>query len=372
MKKMKKALLSIFLCQFIFTSCFSYKDINNALYCTCITVDIAEDNNPVVYIETFKPLGGEGSEAQSGTRIVFKGKGKTMFEAIRNITLSASFRINFTQNKVIIFTRKAADYGLENFIDLLDRDQELILRPYICITEDSAETLLTTEYKENKYLGIFIVKLLTNVGNSSRAVELTFNRYMIERLMGSKVVVVPLVEIKKESVGENKIEIIGGAVLKEDKLVSTIKTMGGQGYSFMMDKVKSGTLEPNNPSHRDKYLTLEILNNKTKTDINVDEDKIILIKNIKVETTIGEIQEEMEVDKNTISEIQEQTEENIIKACYDIFEEYKEKNIDLFNIKEELHRKYPKEKFEDVISSTELVVNVDVKIRFSNDTLDFY
>ncbi len=374
MNKKIKVLLFTILCQFFLTSCFSYKDINNAIYSTCLIIDIDAQNNPLLYVETFKPSAGQGAEAQEGTRIIFKGKGKTIFEALRNITLSSSFRINFTQNKVIIFTRKAAEYGLDNYVDMLDRDQELLLRPYICVTEDSAESLLTNEYKENKYLGLFIVKLLANVGNSSRAVQLTVHDYMVQRLMGSKVIVVPLVEIKKDSIGENKIEVIGGGIIQEDKLVSEIKTMGGQGYSFMMDKVKSGTLEPINPMYKDKYLTLEILKSKTKTDIEVvvEDDRIKLVKKINAKVALGEIQKGLIVDKDSLREIEQTTKENIIKACNEVFDEYKKKGIDLFNIKGELYRKYPEIDIEEPIKNTELVVDVNVKIIFSNDTLNFY
>jgi hypothetical protein len=62
----------------------------------------------------------------------------------------------------------------------------------------------------------------------------------------------------------DKIVIDGGAILKEDKLIGIISKQEGQGFNFLMNNVKSGTLEPNNLKQKIIFVTLEILIVKQK------------------------------------------------------------------------------------------------------------
>ncbi|GAA0176739.1 Ger(x)C family spore germination protein [Clostridium sediminicola] len=353
------------------TSCFSYRDIDNAIFATMLLIDIDEYNNPVLYIETYKPVGGDASETQSGKRLIFKGEGKTLFEALRTVSLATSYKINFTQNRIIIFTEKAAESGLDRFVDFLDRDQELLIRAFVCITKEDAQKLIETEFKENKYIGVFIIKMIDNIGSSSRGVELSLNNYMKQRVTGDKTSVIPLIQTKKEKVGENKLEIVGGAAVKEDKMVGVIERTQGQGFNFLLDNIESGTLEPENPEVPGKFLSLEILKSKTNSKIEYDGKKVKLYKKIKVNTALGEVQGKFDTNESNINNIREMTEKNIEKACRDVFDSYKEKGIDIFDITEEFERKYPHDKVEDVIKITELNLDVNVNVNFYNETKGF-
>ncbi|MCY6355744.1 Ger(x)C family spore germination protein [Clostridium sp. ZS2-4] len=368
MKKIWSGLVIAIVNCILMTGCFSYKDINKILFVTAVLVDIDNDNKPIVYCEAFKAKGGD--EKGEGDRIIFKGKGKTCFEAVREISLGSSFKLNYTQNKVLIFGSRAAEYGLDNFMDFFDRDQEMLIRPFIGVYDGECEMLLQADLDEEKYLGVYVMELINNVGASSRAIQLSLNQYLNQRLVGDKTSIAPLIKLQSGGMG-NKVEIDGGAILKEDKMVGIISKQEGQGFNFLMNSVKSGTLEPKNPEAEDKFVTLEILKSKTKTEIKYEEDKIKLIKNIKVKASVGEVQEKLVINDNTLKVLEMTSEENIKKACRIIFNQYKDDGIDIFDIEEELHRKYPKVKKNNPIKITELIVNADVEITHSGDTLNF-
>ncbi|SHH15451.1 Ger(x)C family spore germination protein [Clostridium grantii] len=371
MNRKRYILIVILINIFLLTACYSYHDIDEAIYVTALIVDIDDNNEILIYIECFKPMGGDSSNSQSGTRLIFKGAGKTIFEAVRTATLSSSLRINWTQNRVIMFTQRAAEYGLDNFVDFLDRDQELLIRAYVCTTNEDPVKLMETEYEENKYMGIFIIQMIEKVGSSSRAVKLSLNEYMKERLIGDKTSVIPIINLKKGDIGAEKINIVGGAIIHKDKMIGSIERQEGQAYSFLMNNVKSGTLEPLNPQAEGKYVTLEILNSKTKTKIEYKEEKIIFKKIINVETALGEIQGELEINDANLNKIKENTEENIRKACVGFFQVYKDENIDIFDVREVFNRKYPHEQVEDIMKITELELEVNVSINFYNEIKDF-
>ena len=90
-----------------------------------------------------------------------------------------------------------------------------------------------------------------------------------------------------------------------------------------MNNVSSGTLEITNPCDINKFVTLEILKSKTKTEINYDDNIIHLKKKIKVKVDFGEAQKSIIFTKENIKKIQEKSEENIVKSCNNLFQKYK-------------------------------------------------
>jgi len=352
------------------TSCFSYRDINRLLFVTCIIIDVDVNKNPIVYAEAYKGIRG-ATPVGTDERILFKGKGKTMFEAIRNMNATSSYKLNYTQNKAIIFTQNAAEFGLDNYIDFLDRDQELLIRPYIAIYLGDPEKLINLNILQEKYIGFFIMHLVENVGTSSRAVKLSFNDFYNQRNMGDKTNVVTIIDIPKDN-EEQRLEINGGAVIKNDKMVSIITTNEGQGFNFLMNNVSSGSLEITNPCDINKFVTLEILKSKTKTEITYENNIIHLKKKIKVNVDFAEAQKDIIFTKENISKIQEKSEKNILESCNNLFAEYKGKGLDIFDITEQFYNKYPKIKIEDIINKTELEVEVEVEIMNTGDVKNFY
>ncbi|MDF2840724.1 MAG: spore germination protein, partial [Clostridia bacterium] len=113
---MKKKLLALLVALCMVTSgCFSYKDINKLLIVVTTIVDIDEEDNIILYFEVFKPYRSEQIAGGKGQRLIYKSKGETLLEAIRDLNLGTSLKLNFTQNKVLIFTKRAAEKGLDNY-----------------------------------------------------------------------------------------------------------------------------------------------------------------------------------------------------------------------------------------------------------------
>lgn len=368
---MKKIKLSLIICMcLIFNGCFNYKDINRVLFMTSIIVDIDEDNNPILYMETFKPYRSATAGSEKGERIIYKGNAKTVFETIRDVGLSSSYKLNATQNKAIIFTEKAAAYGIDNFIDLFDRDQEFLVRQYIAIYEGDVERLLKSKFKSEEYIGIFLTDLMDNIETSSRAVELSINDYLNKREQPSRTCVLTVLKMNEDQIND-LIGIDGGAVVKDDKMVDRLPKDKSQGYNFIIDKVKSGTLEVSNPEHDEKFVTLEIRNSKTKTKLSYDGNSVKLKKIIKVRTNFGETQDSINITDGEIYTIARRAERNIELSCKDVFNEYKQKNLDIFNVEKEFNIKYPHEKLNEVLKNTEIDVEVHVDIEGSSTKLNF-
>ena len=371
MKKVKKMAISfVILSSFLLSSCFSYKDINQLLFVTSVIVDIDKDNRPVIFVEAFKAYRNASQSSEKGQRVLARGTGKTAYEALRDINLSTSFRLNFTQNKAIVFTTRAAQCGIDNWVDIFERDQEFVIRPYLVATDESPEDLLNNKIAAQDYLGIVLKDLIDNEGASTRAVRLALNEYLSRRLIGSQTEVVTLISVKKNQ-PEERLEIQGGVILKDDKMMDILPRSEGQGYNFLMNSLKTGSLEISNPEQNDTFISLNVLANHTKTEIFYNGSTIKLKKTIKVKTNIEEIEKKARLTDDVIKQLEDKSEDNIKKACNKVFEKYKEQNLDIFRVQETFERKYPRIKVENPLKITELEVEVIENLEGSPDTQDF-
>ncbi|MDF2882091.1 MAG: spore germination protein [Clostridiaceae bacterium] len=367
---MKKILLLLlFVMSLTLEGCFNYRDLDKALYVTSIIVDSSDENTVEIYAEAFRPFRSSSAGSGKGERIIFKGKGKTAFEAARDLNLTSSYKLNYTQNKVIIYTKRAAEKGMDNTIDFFDRDQEMLLRTYVVVLLGDPEQLLKVDLKEEEYLGVFIYNLIENLGASSRAVQLDMNDFLV-RSYQKVDCVVTAIDVRSE-VADKKVEINGGGVIGNFKLLDIMTRNEGEGYNFLIDRIKTGTLEIPNPDSSSKFLTLEILNSDTKTKLYKEEDKYILKKKIHVKTSVGEAQEGLSFDKNTLKKISQTAEGNITKACNLVYNNYRKKNLDIFFLKLIYERTFNKPAPENLINNTDLEIDVKVNIEGSSDIKSF-
>lgn len=368
---MKKLFLYLIIfANLLLVGCFNYRDIDKVLFVTSIIVDIDNTKSPVIYVEAFKPTRGGKGESGKGERITFKGSGKTLFEVVRDLNLSSSYKLNYTQNRGIVFTEKAARTCLSDFIDFFDRDQELVVRADLTVFKGDPEKLINVKLKSQEYIGLFIHDLIYNISASSRGIIFSLNDFLNKSYTKNNTTMLAMIALNEDQ-ADPKIEVSNGAIIKDFKMVDTLDRRQAEGYNFLINNIRGGTLEVPNPSADGKFVTLEILKSKTNTKISYNGGTVNVKKTIYTKTSIGEAQQKFIFNKEMIEKLEKNAESNIKIACNRIFEEYKNKNLDIFNISDDFSRKYPKEKVDDVLSQSQLEVEVHVYVEGSSDTTDF-
>ncbi|GAA0747026.1 Ger(x)C family spore germination protein [Clostridium oceanicum] len=355
MKKLIAILLII--SNITLVGCYSYKDINKLLFATAIVVDVVNDL-PVIYVEAYK---GVRDEPGQNDRVIFKGQGQTLMEAVKNLNLSASNEINYSQIKAIVFTENAANSDLEKFIDVLERNQQFVMRSFVCIFEGSGDELLDIKIPDEKFLGIFIHDLIKNVKTLSNSITLTLNDFLNKRVMPSKSEVATFIKLDRTNT-KNKIILLGGAAIKDGIYKSRLNPDDTKGYNFLEGKSGKGVFQLANPHVKDSIISMEVLSNKTKTNFEYKDGTVYMYKNIKVSSTISQSQDKFYGSIDELEKLDVMAENLITKLCKGTFTKFKKKNLDIFDIENDFHRKYPNIKIDDIITKTELKINVDVNI----------
>jgi spore germination protein KC len=368
---MKRILCSfLILSSCLLSGCFNYHDIDKVIFATAVIVDVNEVGNPVVYVEGFKSDRNVSSNGGKNQKVLFKGSKKTLFETLRDIAMSSSYKINYTNTRVILLTEKAAEKNMADFIDFLDRDKEFIIRSYLAVLKGDPEKFINTSFNEQEFIGMYIYNLTRNVSPSSRAIITTLNDFLNSIYSPSGTSIISMVQLKKDS-PEAKIELSNGAIIKDFKMVDILDNREGLGYNFFIDNVKSGSLEVTNPDSTEKFLSLEIVKNRTNTNIYYNGNDIKIKKTINTSVSVAEAQNRINLNTITIDKIKKAAEDNIRESCYEIFNKYKGKNLDIFKINDNFYRKYPRANVSNPLEKSYLDLEVNVEVSGSSNKLNF-
>ena len=122
-------LICITLLPMLLTGCFNYRDINRVTFSTSIIFDVDELDRTIIYLDCIKPYRSTNESSDKGRRIIYKGIGKTVVEALSDINMISGYKLNYSQTKAYIFTERAAQKGIKKFLDVINNNSQFQVKP---------------------------------------------------------------------------------------------------------------------------------------------------------------------------------------------------------------------------------------------------
>lgn len=345
----------------LFTGCFNYNDINKVTFATSVIFDIDDLGQTILYLDCIKPYRSTNEGSDKGRRMVYKGKGKTALEALEGVGRVASNKLNYSQIRAYIFTEKAAKKSIEKYLDLINNYNEFQVKPSAFIYYGNVEELLAATTNDEEYLGMLLNDLIGTQSYGVEATESNINYYLSNVLMGDNTILLPAITLKSGAL-DKKIEINGSAIIKDNVLVDKMDSEDSLMYNLMMGKVKSGILTLGNPNTKEDFISLNILQTTATNDVSYENDALVINKNIDIEVSVAEIQGDAIVDYQLLDYIKNNEEAYVNKYVEYVFNKYKEKDIDIFDVGRIMEIHYPKINSEDILSRTNVNINSNIKI----------
>ena len=383
-KNLFLTICTIILLPLLLTGCFNYHDINKVTFPTSVIFDINDLGEAVIYLDCIKPYRSTNDSSDKGRRIIYKGEGRTAMEALEDINRASSYKLNYSQTRAYIFTEKAAKNGIKKFLDLINNNSEFQVKPSAFIYYGDVDDLLSTVSADEEYLGLFLNDLVGKEKYNSKAVKSNINYYLSNVLMGGNTALLTSIELKENAL-DKKIEIDGASIFKDNILIEKINIENSLMYNILMGTAKTGILEATNPNSKSDFISLEIIDSNVKDnlsyengaiklikDIEVDVSDtetstsislIKLIKDIEVDVSVSEIQGSLIVDSSALDYIRYNEEEYINGYVKYIFNKYKEKKLDIFDVERLAEMYFSKEDIKDPLSITELEVRTKLNIK---------
>lgn len=357
-------LLTLLALSLLLGACDSYTDLDEFVFVNSILVDKDEESGGMVfYFETLVPVRSSAANANEEKRVTYKIKAQNAGDALNMLETNTSAKITLAQNKVLLFTQKFAQSGIDQCFDLFDRRQRSNTRTLMGIFKGDPKEFLAPEHPEEPMTGLFLYDMLgTQDSFTSIGVRIDYKEFMNQKYIGDRVSSVPIINTSKDEDTQGQYYLDGLGLIKEYKLIGILEREDSFYFNLMLDNVVAGDLTIQNPTDESKMVTLLLLDNSFKSDVEYADGILKVMREFKLDTNLSSVQGKLQLTKENIQKLQDAMAEKIRQKCMALFEEWKGKKTDIFDIQEEFERKYPSCKGINIIESAELLLTVRVKI----------
>ncbi|MBS4219775.1 Ger(x)C family spore germination protein [Bacillus sp. FJAT-49711] len=344
----------------LLSGCGSQKELTDIAFVTALGIDKGEDGELIGTFQIVNPsnvAGGlQGGSAGEGAAVtVYTAAGKSVVEVSRHASTKASRLLYYSHtNLVVIGEEFAKEEGVTEILDALDRDVQFRTTTKLVIAHGTtAEDLLSITTPIDKIPSTKIIETLTFSqrrwgGNMAVSV-----RNMIENLTATgKEPIVPVYKIngdvkdgmQLENLHSTKpkttLEADGMALFKGEKLIDFVPENKAIGIMWLLDKI-----EETNVSIRWKnkgIITYQVMRDKVKFSVNVDNGEPSFSILIKVKGDLGEVNVPINLnEKGVQDEIEKKVEKEIKEKIHLAIRLAQENQTDVLGFGEKVHRSHP-------------------------------
>lgn len=375
MKKIKITMLifMVLINSILFTSCWNYREVEEFSIVSGVAVDKGKNNQYQMTVEVIQISGEKESRITSKT---ITSEGKTMFDAARNVIAISGKKLYWAHTKVIILSKEVASEGVTKVIEWYNRDSETREDVHLLVSKgESAKEIISELQTTEPIKSLALDEMIKNQISLSKAPITNIMKFNIETKAVGISVVIPAVNLKAID-GKMTPEIMGTAIIKNDKLVGFLNGEETKDLIFIRNEIKGGILtEEIQEKGLQNVISLEIFKSKAKAKPVVDGNDVKIDLNIKVTVAIDEIQGTKEFSDDTAIMELEQSTENTLKQRIEflIRKMQLEYDADIFGFGKALQENKP-QTWNSVSGNWEntfknLEVNVTTKVHIRNSAV---
>ncbi|MGG0175874.1 Ger(x)C family spore germination protein [Gottfriedia acidiceleris] len=381
----KKFFISFLIVSMLLGGCSNYKELNQISIVVGMGIDyFPKEKKYHVITQIFNPS-AIATTTQSGSQsvpvIALDAKGRTISEAVRNVSKKGSRQNIYSHVALVIIGETLAKENSLNYIfDVFERDSNIRVNiPVIIARNKSVDEIMNNIASLDKISAQSIVGKIKNTSALLGENRDTLMREAISAISSSgREPVINGVSLENESEASQTLEnankvnssydkINGTGIFKDGKLVGWLDGPPAKSIQIIDNLIKETNVQI--PCNKKEYDSMEITRVKSKTEIKIKGN--IPIINIKIES-IGHIDEvfcNSNFDKAKTLNKYEKSAENVIKQSIEKgISEVKKLGGDAFGFGEKLYMVNPKiyKKYEgnwnDTFKKAKVTVSVDVQI----------
>ncbi len=367
---MKKAFLLLFLLLLGFNPGCGVTELDKASIPLGLGVDLSGEQI-VVSTELASPISPEQIESSSAPDFyVISGRGSTVVEAARKITLEMPRNPLWSHTNSMIIGEKLARQDMALFMDFLSRNRYVRKNiPVFVSSKSTPEEILSVKLPIEPHPSIAIKNILhlqekqvgIYVPIELKEMEFRFLSPGIEPL-------VPQVSILESNTGK-RLLLEGAAVFRGRKMVGSFNEMESRGYRWMSPRmIQGGLFLVPSPLHSGKQISLELTRSQAQITPKLQEGAIIMQIKIKAEGNFYEQNEVGELfTRERFREIEELANQEIKRQILLAINKAQQLNSDVFGWGQMIKQNYPQQwgKMEDNWDEIFPTVGEQIKVDFS-------
>lgn len=357
--------LSIFLLLIFLSGCWGKIELPEVSIVSGISIDKKASGEFEVTTQTILPLAVKGHKPKGF--ITRSSSGLTIFEAIRNFIFEMGRKQLWEHVDALIISSETAQNNLLTVTDFFNRDHEP--RPTILclISKGQAKDILEIESDIYPIPTIAISKAIESQEALSQAPNIELKDLM--RLISDPYQDPYLPIIHKK---EDNFVILGTAIFKRDKMIGEITPKETRSMLRVLGEVKGG-LQVINLAQEDEeqpqYASIEIKKSQAKIEAKVEENKPKIKIMIKEKGVIGDINQPLELNQNSLKEIEtiyaQTIKEEIEQMIDKIQKQYKSNVLNFTGAVRRADKQYwknYKEQWEEIYPILEVEIDVETEI----------
>lgn len=262
-------LIGVLLAVLMLTGCWSAREINELAIVLTFGLDLDEDGQYIMTAIIGNPTnpstaGGDGSSSQGGPGAwIVSEKGDSVFAAVRKMTASIPRRLFWSHAETVVISRRLAESGLSDVMDLLSRDVEPRRSMIPLVTEGEITAVLGAKPIMEHWTSRVLDGLVENQGQHSLSVGFDLNRYYRNRSDGRTASLFGMIKAERDPLGgfgmapESRIRLSGAAVIWKDRMVGELSEEEARGALLLHSKLKGGVALIPCPGDSEREITIQ-------------------------------------------------------------------------------------------------------------------
>lgn len=393
--KQRLMLIQLFLSPFILSGCWSSVEIHDMAITNIMGIDLndaGEFEVTAVIVKPsalFTPISNDKVMNRSHSKfLVETGTGKTIFDAMNQLTHSISEKIYLGHMDVVIFGEKAAKEKLQNSLDFFHRENQFRPNIKLLVAKGKAADVVKTAPEFNTTLGLEIKdfsKSNRNVATSlvkdiSQFMKI-FSRNTSDPVTGvlttsEKLGISSEGEIQKQEQDQQSnnqvISLNGAAVFKDGTLKGFLNEKETRGILWLQGNVNNEVMILGCGKNTSGNISIIIRETNTQMIPFLKDNSLEMAVKTNVQADIGEVTcSNLTLNSKKIDQLNQQLAKQIKSEATNVLNKVqKQWQTDIFGFGEVIYRLEPLE-WEQLAPSwrtgglKELTVNVDVEANIS-------
>lgn len=371
MQKIIATVAAILVVFFSFGNREIYKnDISNRLIIQGIGIDCDEDGFYTVTIQAVNTSvqSASANNDTDQTVKVYQVSDRTIYSAIKSIIEFEGKVPLYSQNRVIVISKKIAETGIESVIDFFVRDADVGPSVYIAMAENKAADILSAKVE-----GEIIPKNIEQAIMSSEYEPEIFKLELYELVNRYKddnsCFAMPVLTKVEESEEQVNVQVKETAIFKDGKYRTSISRRETVMLNFLYNNMYNGDLTFDVDGDK---VTLNIINAKTVTGVSRENGNLCFKIKVNVDADIAELNNGLRSVMNgeELDIIRDAAEENLNKQLTDLLNKmYGDLSCDVMGYSRLVLRKMPnyykeeKENLDTVLKQSQYDVEVGITLR---------
>lgn len=352
---MKKFIIILLI--ILLTGCYNYKELNKIAIVSSIAID-KKDNEYLVSAQVMNAK--EDEESESSQVVVYEAKGKSINEALRNMTMKSPRTIYGGHLSKLVISEEIAKEGVINVIDVFQRLTEIRNEFTITVSRnikaaDVIKIMTSTESVPAEYVktSLETADVYSALTYSTKLDE--FVSLYLKKGIDPVIAVLQVDDYKKKGTTTDntqttdpitKIVLDNIAITDEGKFEKYLSKDETIGYNFIKNQVQEMIV----PIKCDDnyYASISILKSKTKPKVIKINNKYQIKFDIKANGVLSEYNCSKELtDKDVIDDLEKKTKNKIKYYINEALNAQKNSKSEFLGLKRTIYLDYPNYKDEE-------------------------